>query len=167
MHSDYDVYAHIDGVDLQVCNRPFQVRWSSSYSLYDIYIMSDNAFLQPTIDYTIEWDLPSHHAYVTMMKSCKKCQLKFNGLNGMESSFYFDTVSQICVQYENELPGGRTITDLHNMAFAKLLKDNQETHTLVRAIFLMYKKMCEMLVSQDECMKSLERGAKRQRLGES
>ena len=98
MFPTYTVYAHVDGVDYQVCYRPIKIQWSEDYLMVGISIVKEKQHtLEEHIDYMIDWSYKESSAIITLLRKHKNCQLKCQQILCDDFSPSFDIVDKVVV----------------------------------------------------------------------
>ena len=158
---EYSVYAHVDGVDLQLMNKPIEIVWNDDIIL-NISIVSNGHELKKDEDFIVQ--LQQNKAFVTFSKHYQRCQFVFLkketlfSCTEVETFFTFDafdasnfgiqeTSKLFDVIYDIQINTSRN-TDNDDI-LQNLLSDRQEMKQMLKLIFLMYHKMCQVMVNYD------------------
>lgn len=142
---EYDVYAHVDGVDYQLCGRPIPIRMSASLPLTGCFLLEcKDRLLVATRDYEFTCgDAPRAAQLVVHAPLCK-CRVVYQ-CDELPEGFVrlpeFDVVTKIAIHRDE---------DIVHAALSRVLRQNIELRDRVDLTILMYQKMCEMLVEVDE-----------------
>lgn len=154
---EYGVHAHVDGVDFQMINKPIEIVWNHGV-IANIYVVKNGNHLKKDEDYVVE--LQHNKAVVTFIKSHKRCQFVFlqsllppNEVDSFftyignfeiieEKSKLFDVIHDIQINTDQNTAGDPKIIQ-------ELLVDRQEMKQALNLMFLMYHKMCEVMVEND------------------
>ena len=139
MHLEYDLYAHIDGVDYQLCGRPFEIRVREMELDVTLALEDTTRELIVDRDYILKWSSPEC-CMCTIFHAHKMCRFKAFGETQFRS-LPFDTVCKITVHQEEEVT---------HAALAKLLRQNMEITERLNIMMLMYQKMCGIIVEVDD-----------------
>lgn len=146
---EYDVYAHVDGVDYQLCGRPIPIRMNASCPLTGFLLLEcKDRLLVSTRDYEITYDDTPRAAQLVVHVPLCKCRVVYQCDEFPEGFMRlpeFDVVTKVAIHRDE---------DIVHAALSRVLRQNIELRDRVDLTILMYQKMCEMLVEVDERTKT-------------
>lgn len=141
-----DVYAHVDGVDLQKCHNPIKVSWERNFTPLEIVVERNDCDLTKNVDYNIDWNSWETTLYITMLKVHERACIKFTTIHGIYRSYSFNSIVDLQIMTDFNM---KEYFAIHTQSLHQLLNDSVRVQDLLKMQFLMYNKMCSMMINND------------------
>ena len=138
-----DVYAHVDGIDLQKCNHPIKISWDKMFTPLEIVVERNNYDLTRNVDYNLDWNSWETTLYITMLKVHERACIKFTTVHGVYRSYCFNSIVDLQIMTDFQM---NEYFQIHTKSLHQLLNETSKIQDLLKMQFLMYNKMCSMMI---------------------
>ena len=142
---EYDVYAHVDGVDYQICGLPIVLRWTEDFDINNVLLIvtCNNSTLQQDTHFTLTYDYNARCATLTFNVTASSCRVVCQNIQTLDTKQLprFDVVRKVTIQRDEDC--------MVHAALAKIIRQNEDTHQRTQLLMIMYQKLCQLLVNAE------------------